>query len=64
VRTLTSISLEQISGYNQTNRNFFEQQGSGMGLIIVKNLMNIFNSRFEINSNDSFVEFILDFDIV
>lgn len=64
VRTLTSISVEQISGYNQTNRNFFEQQGSGMGLIIVKNLMNIFNSRFEINSNDSFVEFILDFDIV
>lgn len=58
------ITIDQISGYSQYNRNFFEQQGSGMGLIIVKNLMNLFNCNFEINSYDNCIEFILDFDII
>lgn len=64
IKNQTSISIEQISGYNQTDRNIIEQQGSGMGLIIVKNLMEIFNCNFEINSGNNFIEFILDFEII
>lgn len=59
-----NLSLEQIGAYKQENRNIFEQQGSGMGLAIVKNLMQIFKGIILIENNHNNLNIILKFPIV
>lgn len=57
----TNINIDEIGAYNQDNRYIFEQQGSGMGLIIVKNLMLIYNGEINIVNHDKYITIILDF---
>lgn len=59
-----NLSLDNIGAYKQENRNIFEQQGSGMGLAIVKNLMQIFRSVIEIENNENNLKIILKFPII
>lgn len=53
-----NINAEDVSAYVQFNRELFEQQGSGMGLAIIKKLMGIFKGKLLINNIDNnYIEF-------
>ncbi len=53
-----NITAEDVSAYVQFNRDVFEQQGSGMGLAIVKKLMGIYNGKLNIrNLENNYIEF-------
>lgn len=45
-RGIKDLKLEEIGAYIQFERNIYEQQGSGFGLIMVKRLVEIHNGKF------------------
>lgn len=49
-RGMTEKQISEIGGFMQFNRNIYEQQGTGMGLIISKQIVKIFNGSFRIES--------------
>lgn len=50
-RGLTSSQVEQIGAYMQFERNVFEQQGLGLGLIIARRLIELHDGTLTIKSN-------------
>ncbi len=61
------MSNEEINGidtYIQFDRNIYEQQGSGLGLSIVRRIIDLYNANFTVKSvKDSFTEVIVEFQI-
>lgn len=51
-RTLTPEQIAAIGAYTQFDRQVYEQQGSGLGLSIVKKLMELHDGHFMIQSAD------------
>lgn len=49
-RGIKDLKLEEIGAYIQFERNIYEQQGSGFGLIMVKRLVEIHNGVFYFDS--------------
>ncbi len=49
-RGLTQTQIENIDAYVQFERKMYEQQGSGLGLVIVKKITEIHDGKFSINS--------------
>ena len=49
-RGMTAAEIERIAAFSQFNRAQFEQQGSGMGLIIAKRMLELFNGSLAIES--------------
>lgn len=49
-RGMGSEEVANVGAYMQFQRKFFEQQGSGMGLIILKRLTELHGGQFSINS--------------
>lgn len=47
---MTEEQLENVGAYKQFDRDYYEQQGAGLGLILAKELVSIYNGKFEINS--------------
>ncbi len=61
---MTAQQIKELNSFQQFNRNYLEQQGSGMGLAIVKNLCEIFKIEWSINSSvDIFTRVNLKFKI-
>lgn len=50
-RGMTNEQMNKIGAYMQFDRNIYEQQGSGLGLIIVKRLTQFYKGNLEINSD-------------
>ncbi len=50
-RAMTSEQIKKIGAYMQFDRKIFEQQGSGLGLIILKRLSQLYNGHLEIESD-------------
>lgn len=49
-RSITQEQISRIGAYMQFDRNIYEQQGSGLGLIIVKRLTQIYDGSLVIES--------------
>jgi len=49
-RGMTAEEIDNTGPFVQHNRQYFEQQGSGLGLIIVKRLCAFYDAGFSINS--------------
>ena len=49
-RGMTAEQISQIGAYMQFERKLYEQQGSGLGLIIAKRLTELYEGKFSINS--------------
>ena len=49
-RGMTEKQIAAIGGFMQFDRNIYEQQGTGMGLVISKKIANIFEADFSITS--------------
>ncbi len=49
-RGMTQEQLSQIGAYMQFERRMYEQQGSGLGLIIAKRLTELYNGKFQMES--------------
>lgn len=49
-RGMTKEEIESTAPFVQHNRHYFEQQGSGLGLIIVKKLCEFYDAGFSIES--------------
>lgn len=47
---MTSEQINNLGGYRQFQRNLYEQQGSGLGLIIAKRLTELYGGKFVIES--------------
>lgn len=52
-RAMTDAQISSIGAYQQFDRQIYEQQGSGLGLSIVKKLLDLHHGRLTINSKDS-----------
>ncbi len=52
-RGMNEKQISEIGGFMQFDRNIYEQQGTGMGLALTKNIVSIFNGKFEITSEIS-----------
>ena len=50
-RGMSPEQIQKIGAYIQFDRNMYEQQGSGLGLIIVKRLLQIYDGNLFMNSN-------------
>lgn len=50
-RGMTNEQMNQIGAYMQFDRNIYEQQGSGLGLIITKRITQIYKGKLEIDSD-------------
>lgn len=50
-RAFPEGSIHKIGAFNQFERNKYEQQGSGLGLIITKKIVALINGRLSIESN-------------
>lgn len=49
-RGMTKKQISEIGAFMQFDRNIYEQQGTGMGLALTKNIVNIFQGDFKITS--------------
>lgn len=49
-RGMTLEQISKIDTFQQFERDFYEQQGLGLGLVIVKGLLEIYNGKFVIES--------------
>ncbi|MCE1200347.1 MAG: HAMP domain-containing histidine kinase, partial [Marinilabiliales bacterium] len=49
-RGISAADIQRIGAYMQFDRDFYEQQGSGLGLIIVKKLVELYKGELQINS--------------
>ncbi|MCC7207666.1 MAG: ATP-binding protein, partial [Anaerolineae bacterium] len=49
-RGMTREQIEQIGAYMQFNRKLYEQQGSGMGLIVARRLAEIHHGGLHMDS--------------
>jgi signal transduction histidine kinase len=49
-RGMTADQIQQVGAYMQFNRHFYEQQGSGLGLIIACRLTELHSGSLEIAS--------------
>lgn len=49
-RGMTAEQIADLGAYMQFERKFYEQQGSGLGLIIVKRIVELYGGRFSISS--------------
>jgi CheY-like chemotaxis protein/anti-sigma regulatory factor (Ser/Thr protein kinase) len=49
-RGMTSEQIAQIGAYMQFERKLYEQQGSGLGLIIAKRMTELYGGQFDIQS--------------
>lgn len=49
-RGMTAEQIANLGAYIQFDRKFYEQQGAGLGLIIVKRIVELYGGRFSINS--------------
>lgn len=49
-RGMTAAQISQIGAYMQFERKLYEQQGSGLGLIIAKRITELYGGEFSINS--------------
>lgn len=64
-RGIHKKTLSDIGAFVQFDRKIYEQQGSGLGLIIAYKLLQIYNGKFKIDSNiDQFTEITLAFPII
>ncbi len=52
-RGLTQQQIDNIDAYIQFERKIYEQQGSGLGLVIVKKIIEIHNGNFSIESKQN-----------
>lgn len=52
-RGMTSEQISKIGAYMQFDRKLHEQQGAGMGLVIVKKLTELYNGRLCVESDQS-----------
>lgn len=52
-RTLTDEEIKQIGEYVQFNRDTYEQKGLGLGLSIVKKVLNLYDGDLIINNNNN-----------
>lgn len=50
-RGMTSKQINQVGAYMQFNRTIYEQQGSGLGLILAKRITELHNAIFKIESH-------------
>lgn len=53
-RGMTKEQIENIDAYVQFERKIYEQQGSGLGLTIVKHIVDIHNGEFSIKSEPNY----------
>ncbi len=60
----TQVTIDKIAAFEQFNRDIYEQQGSGLGLIISKKLLDIFNGTLEISHSNENINFKLGFPIL
>jgi CheY-like chemotaxis protein/two-component sensor histidine kinase len=51
-RGMTSEQLNTISAFQQFHRQYYEQQGAGLGLVIAKSLVELYGGKFEITSSE------------
>jgi signal transduction histidine kinase len=49
-RGMSEKQIAEVGGFMQFDRNIYEQQGTGMGLSISKQIVKIFDGQFEIKS--------------
>jgi signal transduction histidine kinase len=49
-RGMTSEQIDRIRAYMQFERKVFEQQGMGLGLIVAKRLVELYDGKFEVAS--------------
>lgn len=49
-RGMTAEQISQVGAYQQFERRIYEQQGSGLGLILVKRLVEFYQGKLEIES--------------
>jgi signal transduction histidine kinase len=51
-RGMADTQISKIDAFKQFDRNIYEQQGNGLGLIIVKELTELNNGIFKIESQE------------
>lgn len=61
-RGMSEDQIKNVDAYMQFDRDHYEQQGMGLGLTISKNLVEVYNGKFTINSrHDEFTEVVIEF---